>query len=635
MYTVWVVSEQDSLSRSLAVHAELIGRVYSGQPRQATFKDAEPPDAVVVARGADPGPGSLELLLGFLQKVPRPDRNPAPVLWIESGREGFGDSRLARLVDDRPMRRLQWPFEPERMVDEVVRLISNAEATPGLRERARRDWIGQQIECLYAGLELPALRHAIDPRNSHLPILLVGAPGTRKGLLARYSHMLAEPPRARLETIAGSSLVPGEMEERLIFSSLVSRSTCFVSDLERAEPAALDELAQLWTDGGASGVDAIRWIASISHLSHVPARLRGSGWLRVELPPVRERPDRRELANSLIAAWCEKRRRSVELSPSAYQQLESYEWPGNLRELENTLEVSLSAADEQAESLLIAGEQIQQQEAGPVLVAPAEYEESPTLVTLEPIEEFVPLDAEPNTAQSKAPLLEVEPEPEPSATEQTSRELGFKTILAPLSSEIRQPLRAIRTYANLLEQRPDNREVRRELANLVETDLSNVEAMLQRLEEFSSFGAAKPTELNLARVVGDELRMRHAEMRKRELVVLRELDEETPALMVDEKQLRFVIRALLDRALRMVPVGGDLYIGSLYRPGQPGQPSGHRVLLRFHSPEEVLSAPDAWPGAGTPLEVLLARAVIERMGGAFATDASGYQDNLVLIELPD
>lgn len=633
MYTVWVVSEQNSLARSLAVHAELIARIYTGQPSQADFKDAEPPDAVVVARGSGPASASLEMLLGFLQQVPHPNRNPAPVLWIDSGREGFGGSHLASLVDDRLMRTLQWPFEPERMVDEIARLISEAEPTPGLRERARRDWVGQQVERLYAGIELPALRHAIDPRNAHLPVLLVGEPGTRKGLLARYIHMLAEPPRARLETIAASTLQPGEIEERLLFSSGVSRSTCFVSDLERADPGALDEIAQLWTDGGAVGIDAIRWVASASHLSHVPARLRGGHWLRVELPALREREDRREIADALVRNWCEKRRRNVTLGAAAYAELESYGWPGNLRELENVIDVSLTAAtDEQVDTLIIGGRlPTPPVDATPEPVTPGAGqsgagEESPTLVTLEPIEEFDP---------SPLPVTEPLPPEESEDTESSPRStLSFETILAPLSSEIRQPLRAIRTYANLLEQRPEDPEVRRELTKIVETDLASVELMLQRLEEFSSFGTPEPTELNLARVVGDELRMRHAAMRERELVVLRELDEETPPLRADEKQLRFVIAALLDRALRMVPVGGDLYIGSLYRPAQAELGPSHRLLLRFHSPEEVLSGPDTWPGAGTPLEVVLARAVIERLGGEFATDASGYQDNLVLIELP-
>jgi hypothetical protein len=75
-------------------------------------------------------------------------------------------------------------------------------------------------------------------------------------------------------------------------------------------------------------------------------------------------------------------------------------------------------------------------------------------------------------------------------------------------------------------------------------------------------------------------------------------------------------------------------VGSLHHGPEAGGDAGHRLLIRFHSPEDVLIAPDDVPDAGPPLEVVLARALILRMNGAFAIDASGSQDNLILIELP-
>jgi hypothetical protein len=58
------------------------------------------------------------------------------------------------------------------------------------------------------------------------------------------------------------------------------------------------------------------------------------------------------------------------------------------------------------------------------------------------------------------------------------------------------------------------------------------------------------------------------------------------------------------------------------------------LLIRFHSPEDVLVAPAGVPGPPMPLEVVLARILVERAGGRFAVDASGAQDNVMLIDLP-
>ena len=112
-----------------------------------------------------------------------------------------------------------------------------------------------------------------------------------------------------------------------------------------------------------------------------------------------------------------------------------------------------------------------------------------------------------------------------------------------------------------------------------------------------------------------------------------ELDAQAPPLVADESQLRLAIAALLDLALRLVPQGGDLYLGSAWRPKAEGRTPGHRILLRFHSPEDVLTGP-AGDVDSDLLEVVIAREIFVRAGGSFAIDASGAQDNVILVELP-
>jgi signal transduction histidine kinase len=234
----------------------------------------------------------------------------------------------------------------------------------------------------------------------------------------------------------------------------------------------------------------------------------------------------------------------------------------------------------------------------------------------------VPPDAEPEAVAH------------PAETPSTLRSPELRDILSPLAQEVREPLLAIRTYANLLEQRPNDESVRHELTSLVEGDLGRIEETLHRLERFASFGPPGAQEVDLGQLLSSEIERRRAAMRQRSLVILEELEREAPPALVDEEQLRFALGALLDRALRMVPTGGDLYVGSLHRSvGSDGR-ARHRVLIRFHSPEDVLVTPEGVPGPPMPLEVVLAKSLIARMGGAFAVDASGAQDNVILLELP-
>jgi signal transduction histidine kinase len=229
------------------------------------------------------------------------------------------------------------------------------------------------------------------------------------------------------------------------------------------------------------------------------------------------------------------------------------------------------------------------------------------------------------------------PEGEEERKKQTpteASELSTQSIVTPLADEIRGPVLALRAYAGLLNQRPDDPGVRNRLSTLLEGDLQRIEGALQRVERFCAFGAADLKPVDLAGLLTTALQRRIQTVRERGLVVLEEPDREAPPATADEEQLRFAIDSILDRAMRMVPKGGDLYVGSRFVLESEDQAARHRILIRFHCPEEVLAPPDEAAAGGTPLEVLLARSLIERVGGSLSVDVSGPHDNLVLIEIP-
>ncbi len=622
---LWLVCENASLSHTLAVHLDALGELWIGGPELRAFRDSPAPDLVIAMAVDAPGAEMVELehLLAFLAKLPAARRAPAPVLYVEAPGRRPSATLVSSLVDDRPFASLGSPLDPEAVGECARSLLEDPDRPPSLRERARREWVAARVELLYAGLDLPALRQAIDPRNAGRPVLLCGEPGTQRGLLARYIHNLAEPRRDELVLVPMHSLAPGAVEQQLIQPSAGRRVSLFLDSLDDADRGRQVELAQLLADSGALGIEPIRWIASTADPARLTSRLRQLPWLRVDLPPLRERPDFDALARGLLGMLPAARGREAALEPDALEALRHYLWPGNLRELESVLDASLSAAH--ADSIGRAD----------LRLAPAapEPERAPRAAAPVPAAE-TPAEPEPSP---RSETRHTAPVPTDDATFEPPRPLAnpsLSELLAPLGRQIREPLLALRTCATLLEQRPDDPDVRRELAALTAGELQRAEQSLQRLEQFSRFGAPKAEPLDLAALVAAELEQRHETIHRRDLVVLRELDSDVPPALGDAEQLRFAVGALLDCALRLMPEGGDLYVGSLHHGSEAGGEAGHRLLIRFHSPEDVLVAPEGAPDAGPPLEVVLARALVTRMNGAFAIDTSGSQDNLVLIELP-
>jgi len=689
---IWIVSEESSLAAILAHHVSDLGETWLGTPDRGAFKDAPAPDLLILVGVTETGDRSdvLERLLAFVRQLPTPRRVPAPVLYAAAPGAG---AATARLFDDRAAGVIEFPFDPETLLSRAAELLVEKSSPASLRERARQLWVRAEVERQYAGVDLPALRQAVDPRNAHRPVLFLGEPGSRRGLLARYVHIFAEPAREDFVLLSLADVAPGALERSVLERTAGRRVSLYLPRLERASRAQQEELAHLLGASGALALEPIRWLGAAVHTLGLSRSLRELSWLRVELPPLRKRADRAALIGSALRAASERQGRDQSLDAEARATLERHPWPGNLAELDRVLDAAVGGAAShelhpgdlrlgprapaaapappatghppepvlevapepeptvvaEPEPTVVAEPEpdlpsapVAPDEATPRPPAPLASDEDLMLATLESLPDEAGLDPElaPLSAfePEAEPELLLEPEPAregapPTPPAAPNLDAGLRELLAPLAREIRQPLRAVRTYASLVEQRPHDSNVRRELRTLVEEDLGAIDETVQRLERFLRFGAPSPRPFELGPALAAELDARQARARARELVVLRELDFEAPPLVADEAQIRFAFGALLDRALALVPRGGDVYLGSAWNRKRDEAGAGHRVLLRFHSPEDVLANPGEDGGASF-VEVVMARLLITRAGGSFAIDASGPQDNVILVELP-
>jgi hypothetical protein len=614
---VWIVSEDDAAARAAEIPLRRLGDTASGPPERSEWKEVREPDLVVLVGAGGPVERleTAERLLGFLAGVERFRRPPVPALYIEPPGGHPPAALFDRLLDDRPSGSIRWSRLPQEILQVATELLHQPLHPPTLRERARTGWIRRRVELLYAALDLPELRRAIDPRNADRPVLLVGEAGTERGLVARYVHQLAEPLRHRFVRITLEAIAPGELETRILEQTADAHATLYLHGVERAPRAVQEELVELLTEAGALALESVRWIVSSDPSTGGPWEMRLAPWIRVELPPLREREDLDELVGSLARDFARRSGREIAVPPETLGELRRYAWPGNLAELVAVVEASLEGAGAEvlrAEDLRFDPTSAQ----GETRAAVEAHAEAA------PVER--PVEAAPEQRRAE-PVRAEEPHVEPPAPEETvpeptSDEPAMGALLGPLVEEIRPTLLALRTYAGLSAQQPEDESVRRRLRSILEGDVRRVEVALDRLDRFAAFGPPRIASVDLATLLSS--------------LLLEELDAEAPRAQADEAQLRFALDAVLDRVLRMVPHAGDLYVGHRSLPATADHPARHRLLIRFHSPEEVLAPPDEAGAGGVPLEVVLARALLERMGGRLSVDVSGPHDNLVLIELP-
>jgi two-component system response regulator AtoC len=206
---------------------------------------------------------------------------------------------------------------------------------------------------------------AAEIARTDIPVLLVGESGTGKEVYARLIHRLSGRSEGALTKINCAALDAGVLlnEVRSAFQSVgdhgeAQTRTVFLDGVHELDAACQRVLLSLLPDGeprnGGRKPDS-RVISSTScnfEKEIEAGRFRLELYFRINgvilrLPPLR---DRREDIPDLLECFLSKhskdlKKNSPELSREARKMLFTYDWPGNIRELENVARKIVAVGD--------------------------------------------------------------------------------------------------------------------------------------------------------------------------------------------------------------------------------------------------------------------------------------------------
>ncbi len=212
------------------------------------------------------------------------------------------------------------------------------------------------------------LETAVRVAASATPVLITGEPGTGKEVIARAIH--AASGRSTFVALNCAALPPTQVEGELFgwvrgafpdadrdHEGMVHTAhggTLFIDELAEVPLAVHPKLLQLLDHGeyrrvgeGTAHTSQARLVVATSRdpedqveKGHLHRDLRERlDIIRIDLPPLRERPvDIPALAEHLLRRLAERYQlERAALATDALAALTSYQWPGNIRELENVL----------------------------------------------------------------------------------------------------------------------------------------------------------------------------------------------------------------------------------------------------------------------------------------------------------
>ncbi len=375
---VWVVDDDRSirwvLERALQ-RADMDVRTFDNAGDALSALETDKPDAVV-SDIRMPGMDGLELLDRIRQRYPN-----LPVLIMTAHSDL--DSAVSAFHGG-AFEYLPKPFDVDEAVEQVRRACRHGSRTAVEQEPV----VPQTPEIIGAAVAMQDVYRAIGRlARSNITVLINGESGTGKELVARALHRHS--PRAAKPIIAlNMAAIPRDLleselfgHERGAFTGAQSRrlgrfeqadgGTLFLDEIGDMPAELQTRLLRVLSDGEfyrVGGHEPIQVDVRIIAATHQDVeRLVSDGRfredlfhrlnvIRIHLPALRERREDIPLLmeHFLAAASKELRVEPKSLMPEALERLKQCDWPGNVRQLENTarwLTVMASGAEVHLEDL--------------------------------------------------------------------------------------------------------------------------------------------------------------------------------------------------------------------------------------------------------------------------------------------
>ncbi len=663
MTSLWIVHRDARVRGALARLAGAGAEPTLGSPTDPRFEAVAPPDLVLLGLAGD-----LELELEFVHRFA--SRAPGAAWFLVAEPVDVEEAR--RLFDALSAEILVHPPRPEDLQRKLRAALARRSADP-LSERRVRDALAASFARTFGDLEIPELLRALDPRLAGVPLLVRGEPGTGRRLLARYVHSFGGTTGGAFASIACDCVhtraeLADEVARAAASEAARSALTLCLEEVDRL-PRLLQREVRDWIEiappAPAQRSPRLRVVATAGEREASeldPGLADALAGLVIRIPPLRARAASiAAFVADLARAWARARgERPRQFSRDALDALAAMPWPGNHRELEGVVGRTLAGTL-----------------ADPVRVEELRFEDAGGLGLAEPLPAAIELGAEPEAAEAEvegeleageaelaetapprgaaAPGVPVapapprepvaapreatlpprEPTPEPSPAEAAGRaDPALPRLLGALAHEVRNPLVAIRTFADLLPERFEDEEFRTRFAATVSGDVARIERVVARLSRLARAGSPERLAVDASALLEELVETRRPEAQRRGLIVLCELDRSRPFVRADAVQLRDALEGILDEALALVPDRGDLFVASKHHAaGLRGGP-GVRVVVRFSDGAAAAGPVEGLSIAETSLDLVLAELLVRAQGGSFHLDAAAGRETVIVIDLP-
>jgi signal transduction histidine kinase len=157
-----------------------------------------------------------------------------------------------------------------------------------------------------------------------------------------------------------------------------------------------------------------------------------------------------------------------------------------------------------------------------------------------------------------------------SEKRRAERLAAFSTLVSGIAHEIKNPLVAIKTFAELLPERFADTDFREDFAKVVVTEIDRIDDLVARLRGLAvpSAHSAGPTDIR--EPIDETIALLRAKCEQTNTAVVRFFEDREPYVAVDSSQLKQLVLNLLINAIEATGSGGRIMVRVTRRAAEEG-----------------------------------------------------------------
>ena len=521
------------------------------------------------------------------------------------------------------------PFNPYELKQKVGMLLARTAVLPSMRPMRAAPRKPPQSQYLrYPFLDQTTAALVQRFARTHLPLLISGEIGCGQERIVRGICALAgadvtcsfvNAVDVNNEFLASKIAEPGWRAER-------SGRIFVVEEIEKLSASAQSKLLNFIQELETTSVEC-RFLAT-TKMDLLEQVYKGEfleglyyrvATLSLKLRPLRDR--RNDIPT--IAAWFAQyfapllELNQITFSPEARDRLANYLWFGNLSEIETVIARTLAVRRKttiEAHDLIFdfSGADQAQEFSG--------------------VEEFSSPEEKRNNLRMVSPWASGRQVPG-SEVGQRERASELKVLIHELAHEMKNPMVTIKTFAQLLDDRYEDEDFRARFRDVVSSDIERMDDLLEVMIEFADFRQPRLDRVSLEERLHFTMEELREECGKRQATVSLQSSRTGPAILADENQLDYILKNVLSSVVSQARLGSEI--------GVEIQQTGTVVMSylregpRMASITQYLgSVSEATGESILPLRILLAKQLVERIGGDIAVDSTDAEKEIVMMEFP-